>query len=181
MKVKNIIGECLVKMGLDNFVDNEQLTVDEQRIIDRLLFNVNVVYREIVSAYLPLVDAREINVENGEFAFENLDDVKILYPIRLESGDMQIKFKSYPTKIVCDYKGRAKLTYAYLPSADFVLLDDIDDARVTAGVIVSGVLAEYYFQNKVFDLAKSFDSDFRDGMARLKYQGRTMFLKERRW
>ena len=181
MKVKKIIGECLVRMGLDNFVDNEQLTVDEQKLVDRLLFNVNIVYREIVSAYLPLVDAKEIDIVGGEFEFSSLDDVKILYPIRLEKGDMQIKFKSYPTKIACDYSGMAKLTYAYLPSADFVLTDEIDDVRVTMSVFVCGVLAEYYFQNKVFDLAKSFDSDFRDGMARLKYQGRTMFLKERRW
>ncbi len=181
MTVKKIIAECLIRMGLDNFVDNEQMTVDEQKLVDRLLFNLNIVYREIVSAYLPLVDVADVDVVDGEFAYSALENVKILYPIRLEVGDNEIRFKSYPTKIKCEYKGRAKLTYAYLPSVDFVLGDSIDDARVTTGVIVLGVLAEYYFQNKVFDLAKSFDSDFRDGMARLKYQGRNMFLKERRW
>ena len=181
MTIKSIIAECLVRMGLDNFVNNEQKTADEQKIIDRLLFNVNLVYREIVSAYLPLVETREVEIVDGEFAFSALDNVRILYPIRIEVGDKEIKFKSYPTKLKCEYTGGAKLTYAYLPSTDFVITDTIDDARITAAIVATGVLAEYYFQNKVFDLAKSFDSDFRSGMARIKYQGRQMFLKERRW
>ena len=92
-----------------------------------------------------------------------------------------IKFKSYATKIKCDYSGAAKLTYACLPSTDFAFSDSINDVRIPEGVMASGVLAEYYFQNKVFDLAKSFDSDFRVALARIKYRGRSMFLKERRW
>ncbi|MBO4381145.1 MAG: hypothetical protein J5815_03215 [Clostridia bacterium] len=181
MTVKQIVAECVQKMGLDNFLDNQTYTSDEQKLVARLVFNVNVVYREIVSAYLPLVDTADVSVVGGELAFSSLQNVRILYPIRLVAGDNEINFKSYATKIKCDYSGAAKLTYAYLPSTDFVLTDTITDARITSSVLASGVLAEYYFQNKVFDLAKNFDSEFREEIARLKYKGRSMFLKERRW
>lgn len=181
MTVKSIIAECLVKMGLDNFVNNQSYTPDEQKLLDRLVFNVNVVYREIVSEYLPLVNTVEIDVANGEYAYSSLTGVNILYPIRLESGDEEIVFKSYPTKLKCEFQGKAKLTYAYLPSADVTLTDSVDDARITTSAIAAGVLAEYYFQNKVFDLAKNFDVAFREEMSRLKYKGRSMFVKARRW
>jgi len=170
-----------MKMGLDNFLENQSYTTDEQKLVNRLLFCVNAVYREIVSAHLPLVDAADVVVTGGEFAFSALDNVRILYPIRLEAGDREIPFKSYATKIKCDFEGTAKLTYAYLPSTDFALSDTIADTRITTAVMAAGVLAEYYFQNKVFDLAKSFDNDFRVAISRLKYKGRAMFLKERRW
>jgi len=181
MKVKQIVEECIVKMGLDNFINNQTYTADEQKIIDRLVFNVNVVYREIVTSYLPLIDSREVQIEGGEYVFADLTGVRMLYPVRLEAGDKEIKFKTYATKLKCDYEGRAKLYFAYLPSEDFVISDEIDDTRITSQVMCAGVLAEYYFQNKVFDLAKSFDLDYRAGLSVLKYKGRSMFLNVRRW
>ena len=181
MTVKSIVAECLVKMGLDNFVNNQSYTPDEQKIIDRLVFNVNVVYREIVAEYLPLVATADVDISSGEYAYSSLTGVNVLYPIRLEAGDEEIRFKSYPTKLKCDFQGAAKLTYAYLPSADVTLTDSISDTRITTSVMVAGVLAEYYFQNKVFDLAKNFDVAFREEIAKLKYKGRSMFVKARRW
>ena len=181
MTIKKIVGECLMRMGLDNFVDNQSYTQDEQKLLVRLLFNVNLVYREIVTAYLPLVDRADIEIANGEFAFASLTGVHILTPLRIEVGDESIKFKCYPTKIKCDYSGPATMVYSYLPSTDYTITDSLDDARVTLEAMACGVLAEYYFQNKVFDLAKNFDSEYREIMSTLKYKGRSMFLKERRW
>ena len=181
MTIKQIIGECLMKMGLDNFINNQNLTSDEQKLANRLLFNINVVYREIVASYLPLVNSADIVIANGTYSFSSLTGVRFLYPIRLEAGDKEIRFKAYATNIKCDYSGNAKLTYAYLPSTDFALTDSISDTRITPQVICAGVLAEYYMQNKVFDLARSFDADFRAGISELKYKGRSMLLKDRRW
>ena len=181
MTIKQIIGECLIKMGLDNFINNQTLTSDEQKLASRLLFNVNVVYREIVTSYLPLVDSADVEIADGTYNYSSLTGVRLLYPIRLEAGDTEIKFKSYASKLQCDYSGTAKLVYAYLPSTDFLLTDSINDARITLQVICAGVLAEYYMQNKVFDLAKNFDEEYRQGVSALKYKGRSMFLKDRRW
>ena len=181
MTVKQIVEECVVKMGLDNFINNQSYTADEQKLVDRLVFNVNVVYREIVTSYLPLIDSADVEIVNGEYAFSSLTGVRILYPVRLEAGDRDVKVKTYATKLKCDYEGAAKLYYAYLPSSDFAFADSINDARITSQVMCAGVLAEYYFQNKVFDLAKSFDLDYRAGLSVLKYKGRSMFLKDGRW
>ena len=181
MTVKQIVEECVVKMGLDNFINNQTYTSDEQKLVARLVFNVNVVYREIVTSYLPLIDCADVQIEGGEYVFANLTGVRILYPVRLVAEDRDIKFKTYATKLKCDYEGEAKLYYAYLPAADFAFTDSIDDARITSQVVCAGVLAEYYFQNKVFDLAKSFDLDYRAGLSVLKYKGRSMYLNGGRW
>lgn len=181
MTVKQIIGECLVRMGLDNFINNQSYTADEQKLADRLVFTLNVVYRHIVAKHLPLVASAEIDVENGSYSFASLTGVRFLYPVRLEVGDTVIKYKTYATSIKCDYSGKATFYYAYLPSTDFALADTITDVRLTPQVLCAGVLAEYYLQNKVFDLARNYDEEFRDAITDLKYKGRSMFLKEGRW
>lgn len=181
MTVKQIIGECLVRMGLDNFINNQSYTADEQKLADRLVLDLNIVYRQIVARDLPLVASADIEIENGSYSFSSLTGVRFLYPVRLEVGDSAIKYRTYATSIKCDYSGSAKLFYAYLPSTDFALTDSIDDVRVTPQVLCAGILAEYYLQNKVFDLARNYDDEFRGAMAEIKYKGRSMFLKDRRW
>ena len=68
-----------------------------------------------------------------------------------------------------------------MPENDIAITDDIDDVRVTRSMLVNGTLAEYYFQNKVFDLAKSFDSDFRAETGIIRYKGRSVIIKRRGW
>lgn len=53
--------------------------------------------------------------------------------------------------------------------------------RLTRSVLANGALAEYYFQNKMFDLAKSFDSDFRNQIGALRYRGKNILVKARGW
>jgi chitinase len=53
--------------------------------------------------------------------------------------------------------------------------------RLTVGALSDGALGEYYFQNKTFDLAKSFDSDFRAQIGVLRYKGKNVRVKARRW
>ena len=58
---------------------------------------------------------------------------------------------------------------------------EIDDMRLTRSVLANAALSEYYFQNKMFDLAKSFDSDFRTQIGALRYRGKNILVKARRW
>ena len=90
MTVKQIIGECLVRMGLDNFINNQSYTADEQKLADRLVLDLNIVYRQIVARDLPLVASADIEIENGSYSFSSLTGVRFLYPVRLEVGDSAI-------------------------------------------------------------------------------------------
>ena len=54
MTAKNVISECLLKMGLADFSHNETFSEGEQELINSLLGAMNIAYREIICEYLPL-------------------------------------------------------------------------------------------------------------------------------
>lgn len=180
MTVKQILGECLIKMGMQDFSVKQTYSDSEQETIDALLGALNIVYRQIVGEYLPLVKNENVTFENGEVGVSNLDE-SILYPIRITANAERINFKTYPDKIVADYNGKAELEYAYMPSSPFTINDSINDMRITCDALSNGTLGEYYFANKVFDLAKNFDTTFRNQMGILRYKGRCLRLKARGW
>ncbi len=179
MIVKDVIGECLVKMGMKNFTLNDTLTDAEKELRDSLLAAVNIAYREVVSEYLPLVTSESVTFENGVLSVNALDK-QILYPIRVTRGEEVKSFKAYPDKIFVKFSGEAVLEYAYMP-APLRAEDSINDLRLTQSALSDGALGEYYFAEKVFDLARNFDTSFRSKMGLLRYKGRRLRLKERGW
>ena len=172
MKVKEIIDMCLKKLGWEDLIDKETYTSDEQKLIDRLVFNVNVVCREIATCYLNIIESRDIEVENGEYVFANLTGVRLLYPVRLMVGNKEIAYKVYATKLKCDYSGKATLYYACLPSKEYTIDDEIGDTRITLDALCAGALSEYCLQNKDFYYARVYDSTFRTEMNAIKYGGK---------
>lgn len=180
MKVKNVIGECLTKMGRTNFVNKTQFDSEESELISKLLCALNIAYRETVTEYLPLIYAQTV-VLKDKIVKTSVLDKKILYPVSLEFCNEIKRIKAYPDRIESDFDGEGVLTYAYIPDDDLVLSDEISDMRLTQSALADGTLGEYYFANKVFDLAKSFDADFRAQMSMLRYKGRRIRIKRRRW
>ena len=63
----------------------------------------------------------------------------------------------------------------YLPE-DADESGEIEDMRLTVSVLSDGALAELYYRDKVFDIAESYDSDFRAALGALRYKGREMRL-----
>jgi len=180
MIIKDVLGECLVKMGMENFISKTEYSEKENGIITDLIAALNIVYREIVCEYLPLVFSEEVELKNGEVFASELAK-RILYPIRLYSGDNVLNFKVYPDKIAAGKSGVFTLEYAYVPDGELTIDDSIDDMRLTSAALSDGTLAEYYFKNKVFELARDFDASFRNRMGILRYKGRRMRMKQRGW
>ena len=174
MTAKNVISECLLKMGLADFSHNETFSEGEQELINSLLGAMNIAYREIICEYLPLTTEENVVFSDGQLMISKLGK-SILYPIRLKRGDETVAFKTYPNRLTADFSGEAILEYAYTPPTP------ISINRLTQSALSDGTLAEYYFANKVFDLAKSFDTSFRSKLGLMKYKGRSLRLKERRW
>ena len=48
--------------------------------------------------------------------------------------------------------------------------------RITPSALSDGTLAEYYLQDKVFDLAEAYAESFRDALSAVRYKGRAMRL-----
>ncbi len=180
MKVKDIIGLCLEKMGKENFVENLSYSSEEQAMVDCLLRATNIVYREISTEYLPQYVTENVSVIDGVVDIAHLSQT-ILYPAKLTdtNGDKR-KIKNLATSIETDFSGTGILTYAYLPDA-LSLSDNVDDLRLNVNIMSDGALSEYYFQDKVFDLANAYDTKFRSAISMLRYKGRNINIKQRRW
>lgn len=180
MKIKNVIGECLIKMGKPNIVNKTTFDDDETETISKLLAALNIAYREIVTEYLPLIYTQTVCMKDKSVKTSVLEK-KIICPISLMFYNEKKPMKIYPDRIESDFDGDATLTYSYMPDIDLVLDDEISDMRLTQSALADGALSEYYFADKMFDLAKSFDTDFRAQMSMLRYKGRRIIIKRRRW
>lgn len=171
MKVRDIVAECLKQID-----ESEYIAKNHQAAIDRIVFNVNVVCREIATNYLKIIEKQKIKVQDGEFVFADLHRVGMLYPVKLEIDGKNVDYKVYATRLKCEYRtgyynytGDGELSYACLPSKEYGIEDDIPDDRLTMSVMTNGVLAEYYFQTGDYSKAKHYDIDYRRELGILKY------------
>lgn len=179
MLVKKVLAECLVKLGETDFTEETEYTDEQSALLDQLLHALNFAYKDAVTEYMPLFKEEEVSVKKGVIFTGGLSE-KILYPVSLVADGCKRCVRIYPDGLVADFDGNAVLRYAYIP-ADLTLNSEIADMRLTSAVLADGTLAEYYFANKLFDLAQSHDSDFRNALSLLRYKGRDMRLKVGRW
>lgn len=180
MKIKDVVGECLVKMGQTDFSNEQNLDAQQIELKNQLLAAINIIYREIVSEYLPLYHTQKVAVKGGKIDCNSLEK-KILYPVKVVRNGEKQSYFSGADCVHCNVEGEVEITYAYMPSKPLAFEDEIVDMRLTSGVLSDGALGEFYFQNKTFDLAKSFDSDFRAKIGVLRYKGKNLRIKARRW
>lgn len=179
MKVKEIIRECLIKLGLEDFTQKTAFGEDERILFDRLLNALNIMQKEIASEYLPRLFEEEIFTQDGKIPLSALSKT-LLYPVKIISDGVKRAFRTLPSGIVCDCKGKATLIYAYVPE-DLTASDDFGDCRLSSGVLSDAVLGEYCLENKVFDMARFYDEKFRAAVSALRYKGRELKLKCGRW
>lgn len=181
MKVKSVIGECLVKMGKTDFTNKTPLTVEENEMIDKLLSALNIAYREAISLYIPLVHVEDVKFTQGMVLTVALEK-SILYPISLHYHGESVKFRVFADRIESDgVSGTATIKYAYMPARDFAIDSTIPDMKLTQSILADGTLAGYYFATKNFELAKNFDTEFRVKLDLLKNKGKRLRIKARGW
>lgn len=181
MKIKKVVGECLIKMGEKDFTSSTETLTDEQKELqEKLLGAINIAYREITSIYLPLYHTQKVTFKDKKCALTALAK-KMLYPIEIAVNGEKRDFDIEDGFICADIDGEASIRYAYIPETELTINSEIPDLRLTQSALCDGALGEYYFQTKVFDLAKNFDTDFRVKMSALRYKGRCVRIKARRW
>ncbi len=177
--MRKILKECFCKLNTADLSQKENPTEEESLLISRLIACVNTAVREAACEYLPQIYEQCVESENGVIDVRELDK-RILYPISLVLGDKKIKIKTYPSCLKADFRGAALLRYVYIPD-EYGIDDDVEIDRMTADVASDGALAEYYFRNRVFDIAQYFDARFRNALTMLRYKGREIKLPSGRW
>jgi hypothetical protein len=179
MEIKKIIKICLVKMGLGP-VDFQELTQQQQEVVNKLVDAFNVAYCEAVTTYMPLTTEEEVVVQDGVVDCAALSR-QMVYPTRLvDKNGAKHRYRLLPTSVVTDFSGEGVMTYAYSPD-EYALDDVLDDLRFTAEILAEGTLGVYFFALRAFDLASVHDDNFRVAVKKMKYNGREIRIKERRW
>lgn len=179
MLVKDVLGECLVKLGREDFFASESLDDEQEALASRLLAALNLAYRTAVTEYIPLYAEEEVTVTDGVIAVSALER-RILYPVALAAGGRRRRVWVRPDGLCADVSGKAVLRYAYLPD-ELALTDAIEDMRLTSDALSDGTLAEYYLADKVFGIAEAYDASFREALSAVRYKGRAMRLGAGRW
>ncbi len=179
MTVKNVIIECLTKMGKDNFLDNTSLSDDEIKMRNDLIKAVNIAYKQVIATYLPHIKKESV-VFCDKIVYTTDLDESIIYPIMLKRGDSVERFRAYYDRIEAKFDGEATLTYAFMPDVTLALTSTIEEMELTQNALSNGALKEYYFANKLFELAENFDIEFRNELGSIK-RIRNFNLKHNRW
>lgn len=181
MLVRNVVSECLRRMGEYDFTTGEYVLNDEQKDLqNKLVSAIDFAYKEVLTQYNPLYCTQTITFAKNKCPRSVLT-YKMLYPLKLVFDGEKIDFLVADHDICARINGPAVFTYAYLPETKLTIQGEVPEYRLTQSALCAGALGEYYFQAKVFDLAKSYDAEFRAKMSMLKYKGREITIKERRW
>lgn len=152
MTVKDIIKSAILftnnahLLGLSTFCEDSEIapTTTQQADIDLYIKCFNFVYKEIASAYFPLLEKQQIKFENNKFYISDLNK-KLLNIKKIFFGKKKLKFFMFPDHIFCE-TDTASIVYSYLPD-DFEMADEVNlfGGRVLPQVMAYGVAREYAF------------------------------------
>lgn len=179
MTVKSLIAKCLRKMNLEDFTS--KVTADrEKNLKSALICALNAVYGEIISDYLPLVAEETVTVTDKKLSGRALQK-QALYPISATKDGRKIKFRTDAENIYFAEDGEIVLKYAYLPASELTEDGNVELLGASDDLLSDGMLAQYYLAAGQYDLARSYDSVYREKLWKLRYKNKDMILKERRW
>ncbi len=180
MTAKFLLARCLEKINVTDFLDKSSYTNYDKSILDPLLKAMNIVYEEFICDYFPLITDEEVNLKNGVCLTKSLEK-QIIYPISLMKDGQKVAFVAEVNGIRADIEGKATLRYAYMPAEKIDVNGEIEMGLMPLDTLTDGIVAQYYLINKAFDLAQLYDARYRKKLWALRYKGKNLMLKERRW
>lgn len=189
MEIVNIIKNACVFLQKEELADVTELggtilsTEVQQKEIKMLLRCLNLVYNQIATDYIPLLETEKIMPLNSEILLSDLSK-KILDVKRIEDKfGIRVNYKLYPDKIFLPINGEVTITYSYEPEE---LIDpestmESFSEKLTERVMAYGVAMEYSFISGLHDDASIWETRFKDGLLIAARKKSEIRLPERRW
>ena len=182
MQLKEAIQICLTYLGDEDASINTQTAQHPK--LKLLVKCANLVIKEIVGEYLPLIEEEEVEVKDGKIYFEGLIH-KVLDVRKVEDLDSGLASDFYcaPTycKILNDGVKRARVVYTYTP------LDiDIEEECplppvVGAKTLALGICAEYSMISGMYEQSVTYSDRFKEDMRTAVRKKGEIRIKPRRW
>lgn len=188
MTVKNIIKNACVFLSKDELLNltdlggENQATDEQTKDLNHLVRCLNLVYNEIATDYIPLLNKETFLPDNGRIYFEDFSK-KLLEIYRIEDKfGYKTNYKLYPNFLET-IDGEVKITYSFEPEA-IVSLDSVIESfseKITERVIAYGVAMEYSFICGLHDDAAIWEKRFKDGILIAARKKSEIRLPARRW
>ena len=179
MKVIEVIKSACDFIGLEDIktaIEEEIITDQDQKVIDKLLKCFNLVQEEIATEFLPL-SFKESITATERINFISLQK-NILKVLSVKKGKENLSFKVYPDH-VC-FKGNAtEITYNYLPE-EVEINDDIL-YLVPIRIYSYGIAREYFLFEGLADKAILFENRFRKSIETLIKKDDNIVMPVRKW
>lgn len=197
MKLREIIKLSSVMLNLDDILNGEHIydesfdITDEQNVIlngsieernlNLLVKCFNLVYSELATDYFPLITLENIEVINGSFNLNNLQN-NFYKIVKLENEQGFVgKFEIYDN-ILYIKNGKYKLIYAYTPEK-VTLNSDINNfnGKIVDRVFAYGLNKEFCFISGLYSEAESYKTKFEEAIKSASILKRNINLPRRRW
>lgn len=198
MKLREIVKLSSIMLNIEDVLNSTKLYDESFDVLDEdttltgdtnidKTFNLlircfNLVYSEIATDYLPLINKEEIEVKNGQFELKNLN--KNFYKlVKLEDKNFNSVNCEIYNDILYSLDGEYNLVYCYKPS--FATLNsEINDfnGKITDRVLAYGLNKEYCYILGLYEDAESYKTKFEESLKSLNVIKKNIVLKnKRRW
>ena len=180
VNVKDIVGQVLVRLGIDDRYDIDNIPEDDSEIAI-IVKCLNMIVSEIASDYVEVLHTETMQVVNNIIPYENFSNRLIcVKKIILENG-LKVNYKLYPTHIKLDNCSSAEVTYCYLPK-ELSLKDIVDlPPNITLLALVFGTLGEYCLINGRYEDSMIYDKRYREMLRVANRATKEIKLKARSW
>lgn len=189
MNAKNVLKIASLFVNLaDEFspiIDETEDTVDTQtqKEFEIFLKCLNLVYTEISTDYLPILEKQRVLVENGKVYLDDISEsIKDIVSVKLASNEKNVKYTLFSNYIEVGAGGYVDIVYSIYPTA-LTLTSDIDSfgGKVSEKCLALGTASEYCYINGFYDEAEIWDNRFKDSLQIACRKKSEIILPKRRW
>lgn len=187
MNVKNIICQTANLLLKDELLQSqplggaEQITQDNQKELDLMLFCLNQVLTAIASDYLPVVKEEQLVCLSGTFELQELGQGRVHEIKKVECDGINIGFKTVGS-VVKTGKGLLTVYYAALPESATLESTILGfDPRLTERIVAFGIATEYFFITGEFTQAAVWENRYKAALESACRKKSEITIPPRRW
>lgn len=197
-QVREILKLACTFLGLDELLSDEYFSVEESELESYVLARqeespeslkelnsikdmLNRITNEISSQVVPLYESFDaIFNQNGEFCFENLENVFQIVSVQ-DCYGTKLKFKVRNQTIFCE-SGKLIVNYTrYAKQSSLYQECENFNGQIPLRVIAYGVAMEYCLINSMFEEADMWESRFKNSLLSVSSQKKSIVMPAQRW
>lgn len=182
MFVKEVIKiacEFLDKKDLaDKIALGEKLSADEEKEVEAMISNFNLVREEVACEILPIVKCEKFKTKNLKVCFEDFS----VYPVSIlavkDASGRKVRNRVLDDGIVA-FANEIEVWYTARP--EILTIDDEFSCSLPERVYAYGVAREYFIKKALYKDASVWEERFKNSLEMLDRNKQSRMVPRRRW